>query len=364
MRQVRVRLKFATSLCTPLQADTVFGHFCWAIRYHEGTGALSELLKAFETDPPLVISDGFPALEDRFYLPKPLLPLKPAHRKTLADKLGVTDGDRETYRKFSAALKSLQRTEYVESGVLARLTENLSLSSLYDDCFSLNICPKSMAPRRPERCGCKSWLECPALGNEEDKSVSCSEIGPASIRVLTMHNTVGRWTNSAINLFAQEEVFPNHSFHFFVRLNDSLFTEGRLRSCLEYLEHSGFGRDSSTGKGAIQSWQIEDLDEKSVSGANAFINLSSAYVPRAGEIKDGQAWYSVDVKRGKVGGDYVLTYPAWKQPVLMLKAGSVIMGDPDSVHGCLVKNIHRQIPEVVQYGYAYPMGAKLDVKAL
>ncbi len=154
-------------------------------------------------------------------------------------------------------------------------------------------------------------------------------------------------------------MFFNHGFHFFVSIDESIISYDLLQKCLNYIADSGYGRDATTGKGAICSIKLEDYAFPDIAGADAFINLSSAYVPKENELTDG--YYSVHVKRGKLGGDYVLTNSPWKKPVMMIQAGSVFKGDPNKTYGALIGNVHYELPEVVQYGYAYPLGVKADV---
>src|SRR5436309_4450718 len=69
--QVRLALRAATG--TPWQADTLFGHLCWQLRYQEGAQAVEDFLELYRLgEPPLVLSDGFPGSPE--LLPRPLLP--------------------------------------------------------------------------------------------------------------------------------------------------------------------------------------------------------------------------------------------------------------------------------------------------
>src|SRR5439155_9245674 len=68
----RLRLIPAAPTASPWQADTLWGHLCWMLVRRRGEPALLEFLDAYtQGDPPLVLSDGFPA----DLLPRLLLPL-------------------------------------------------------------------------------------------------------------------------------------------------------------------------------------------------------------------------------------------------------------------------------------------------
>ena len=71
MKSYRVEIIPRSAWGGPLQADTLFGHLCWALVYTEGENALRDFLRLFETpEPPLVLSNGFL----KGCLPRPLLP--------------------------------------------------------------------------------------------------------------------------------------------------------------------------------------------------------------------------------------------------------------------------------------------------
>lgn len=55
---------------TTLRGDTIFGHLCWVLRYKFGEDKLNELLKSYENEPFLIVSDAFLSSN----LPKPKAP--------------------------------------------------------------------------------------------------------------------------------------------------------------------------------------------------------------------------------------------------------------------------------------------------
>ncbi len=68
MKIYKIKLLTQGSIMTPFQADTIFGHLCWAVAHREGDKSLKDFLEPFiRGNPPFVISDGFP---DQL-LPKP-----------------------------------------------------------------------------------------------------------------------------------------------------------------------------------------------------------------------------------------------------------------------------------------------------
>jgi len=69
MDYAKITIKPTSPFITPLQSDTIFGHFAWGYRYCFGEKKLNELLKTFKQKPFIVFSDGF----IKGTLPKPFL---------------------------------------------------------------------------------------------------------------------------------------------------------------------------------------------------------------------------------------------------------------------------------------------------
>jgi len=59
-----------SKFATPLQGDTIFGQLCWVIKFVFGEDKLKKLLADYDSNPFLIVSDGFA----RGYLPKPSMP--------------------------------------------------------------------------------------------------------------------------------------------------------------------------------------------------------------------------------------------------------------------------------------------------
>lgn len=91
MKTYRAVLRPRSAARTPWQADTLFGHLCWQLRYEQGEPALADLLARYRAgEPPLLLSDGFPA----GWLPRPL---GPGHTDagwvTLANFMAICSGE-------------------------------------------------------------------------------------------------------------------------------------------------------------------------------------------------------------------------------------------------------------------------------
>lgn len=362
MRTYRVRFSLVSSLGTPFQSDTLFGHICWAIWYLEGIDALNEFLEAYtDGSAPLLVSDGMPVIGDAFYVPSPSLPKRPGELNELASRLGIRD-DVSQRRVFASACKAIDKKPWIEMTALLERASPLTAIGIFEDVFSLKLCPGSMTERDSSRCSCDDWRRCPALHTGASDVDGCSYQYPETILEVTMHNVINRTLMASTNLYAREDLFPIQDFYFLASLDESIFSVERFEKCLRYIEGTGYGRDKSTGCGAISEMRLEEWSPPDIDGANAFLNLSSAYVPEARKLPAG--YYQIHVKRGKLGEEYVLNNSPWKKPILMIRAGAVFEGDPEIPHGRLVRNVHNKLSGVVQYGYAYPLGVKFDASSV
>ena len=73
MKFSKVILKLTSPYATDWQADTIWGHLCWALRFSYGENELTNFIARYgEGEPPILVSNGFPG----DLLPRPVLPEK------------------------------------------------------------------------------------------------------------------------------------------------------------------------------------------------------------------------------------------------------------------------------------------------
>ncbi len=63
MASYKITWKPLSGFSTPLDSDTIFGHFCWALNYlyEDEQKKLEEMLAELEKRPALIFSSAFPA---------------------------------------------------------------------------------------------------------------------------------------------------------------------------------------------------------------------------------------------------------------------------------------------------------------
>ncbi len=329
------RLRLASSLITPLHADTLFGHLCWAMRYVEGEAALQDFLLLYHSEPPLVLSNGFPA----GMLPMPSLPaLTPKERNEL---LGV---DPAELIRNAHKLKRVKRFRLAPDRLLANAArDGLSPRSLWAELLRLN----------------------------EQTLAECAPGKPAAVQ----HNTVNRVSiRVEEGLYHTNEVFypEGQEITIYYRLSDD-FPAERLETILRAMCLTGYGKKKNVGKGAMEFLSLQEGGPPALAPegqANGFLALSN-FVPAAGDPTEG--FYLAAPKYGKLGGDFavgpmhtngqVKPHNPFKRPLLMLQAGAVFAA-ADGVrnhYGRMVRGVHAVHPHIVHYGCCLPLPLRLDL---
>jgi len=302
----RIRWDLLSPIETQLQSDTIFGHICWAINYIWDESKLKSFLEEMRKAPVMVLSSAFPSGS----LPVPKLPHSPQDHDEFSRELSERDRMKEAKKAIYLPVEIWQQScnDYHQTEVLLKAK------------------------------GIKELLE----------------------SALEMHNTINRNTGTTgkggANLFS-EEVFTvreeNGSFDSY--LETDYFSVDDLGKIFEYIEHSGFGRNKSTGKGRFRL-ALSQEELPSVQSPNAWLVLSNM-VPA---IEDSvMAYYDCFTKFGKLGGSFAAHKKSpYKKPLSMLKPGAVFLGEK-APQGCFVTGIHPDEPEICQYAYAYSIGFRL-----
>ncbi|MDD5703109.1 MAG: hypothetical protein PHU23_13800 [Dehalococcoidales bacterium] len=303
MNWYRVKFQMSSWTASAWQADTLFGHLCWGLRYLRGEPELQRFLEGYtQEQPPLLISNGFP--DD--YLPVPLLTVP-----SIDTALTLED----------------QKREY--EAIKARKITRLLAFSDFNRVIN----------------GQKADLEqSPQLEYQR----------------VTIKNQINRLTDTT----GQEGSLYNFLEYFnpeitiylkvadaFVSLTETLF---------RYIADTGYGKRKSVGYGQIENYTFEPFASFNIPARpNGFVSLSN-FVPAAADPLQGN-WRTI-TKYGKMGEEYSLEDNAFKKPLLMLEAGATFYDSPVRSHyGCLVKNLNPFYTEAVQYALALPVPASLPL---
>lgn len=320
MQTYRLTFELASPGLTPWQADTLFGHFCWALARRAGDEAVQNLLaRCRDGDPPLLLSDGFPP--DAF--PRPLLP-----------PLTPPAGD---------AAPLAEQVEAMRQGKAARERKWLSAAQ-----FRQVLRGETAPPPGPpaSRGGMPEAQERPfaTLHNRIDRLTGTT---PAAEEGTT--EGVG-------GLFALEGTFAPARV-VYARVADEVGFDWQTLF-KEDIQQTGFGKRKSVGYGAIRRVEIEPFDDfGEPEDADGFVSLS-AFVPAKDDPTDG-GWRA-DVKFGKLGEERAVGPNPFKRPLVRLLAGAAFRtnGPPRPFYGRLVDGVAPAASDAAQYGFAFAVGLR------
>jgi len=297
MKWYRVNLELSSGTASAWQADTIFGHLCWGMRYLYGEAELGRFLDAYrDGSPPVLISNGFPG----DLLPRPLLPTP-----DIPDNIEL-DEQRKQFREQ----KKARQTGYLTPEEFQKATNGEMLLP---------------SPKPP--------LE----------------------RQVTLKNQISRisgTTGGEGQLYTFEADYqPAVSIYLkigddYIPVVEKLFTE--------YIARSGYGKRKTVGYGQVAGITFEPFTGfSSPESANGFVSLSN-FVPVAGDPVNGS--WQILVKYGKLGEDYAIQGEPFKKPLLMLQAGAAFYDSPcREYYGGLVSNLSDSYPKVEQYAFALPV---------
>lgn len=315
MPTFKVKFKVLSSVITPFQSDTIWGHMAWACYYLWGDKKCKDFINSHKDGNPTLVTNAYP----EGFMPVPYISL-----------FSREQVEREIFKKVKK--KKLMKIENFE-----KVKDALSPGKLFEIL--------------------KQEIE------EEKRNEKRKEKKLEIAEVAILRNKIDRltFTTSGIGeLFATDEIFYSDDSTMWFALKTEFFNKSELEAILKSIELSGFGADASVGRGKIKFIEISEYNFPEAKDANAFISLSN-FIPADGEFSQFEdAWYKTFIKFPKVGGYYALLNP-FKKPLLFVEAGSVFkVKELKSYYGCLVENVHSD-PDIVQYAYAFPLKVKMEV---
>ncbi len=312
MATYKIKFKVLSSVITPFQSDTIWGHIAWACYYIWGDKRCKDFINSHKDGSPTLVSNAYP---DGF-VPVPYI--------SLFSKEQV---EREIFKKVKK--KNLMKIENFE-----KVKDALNPEKLFE------ILKREIDEER----------------KKEEKKLKITEVA-------ILRNKIDRlsFTTSGMGeLFATDETFYAGDTAMWFALRTEFFSIGEIEAILKSIELSGFGADASVGRGKIKFIEISEYSFPEAKDGNAFISLSN-FIPADGEFSQFEdAWYKTFIKFPKAGGYYALLNP-FKKPLLFVEAGSVFkVKELKSYYGRLVENVHSD-PDIVQYAYAFPLKVKMEV---
>ena len=324
----KISWKPLSSLSTPLQSDTIFGHLCWAINYlweEKDKNKLTDFLSALQETPCLVLSSAF----QEGHLPKPSIPIGNKHLDEVKKNLKKCKELKEiTDLEISIVLKRIKKDNWIDRKAL---TDNENVYNVSEELISK---AQDTALKILESRGTR--IHSPK--KEEG--------------MIEFHNMIDRITGTTSGsgeLFASPTVFYK-DICFESWLDTDYFNESEIKDIFHFIEQNGFGKDKNTGKGKFEI-TVEEFHWQDCPKNNAYLNLSNM-VPCASDSPI--ASYNSKTKFGKVGGDYATSKTPFKYPIYIIEPGAVFFAEVRDKKpiGSLLRNIH-PTEDIVQNLYSY-----------
>jgi len=310
---LRYKVRVLSPLETPLMSDTLFGHFCWGLRYMEGERFLEDFLGRFGggRKAPVLFSSAFPA----GMIPRPELP--PPERSVIVSFAREKAGDdRGQLLKALQKARGILRQNYISVSAWQRIKEGLSWLSM----LSL------------------LWKD----GAKGDELEPVEEI--------TQSNVINRLSDSVSQeggLFTRTKSWypKDSSLEFYTAVGDSALLPVMEKVLLEYIPGTGFGADKSIGMGRLAVGRDTSFAPAALEcpGANARLLLSMAAFDG---LERHEAYYRLKTKYGKLGGGFAAASPTggdprpFKKPVLMYEPGAVVLTTDALDAADLLRGVH------------------------
>ncbi|HIJ96301.1 MAG TPA: hypothetical protein HPP94_11310 [Desulfuromonadales bacterium] len=286
MKTYCITIEPRSSFGTPLKGDTLFGQFCWQAAYAPDllTVSLDEVIRMYPEKPFAVFSSAYPSLPDgRVALKRPDAPLD-----LLFDFSGKS---REEIIGGRKAFKKLKWMLYDKPGALA------------------------------------DFRTCRYLDDQELALIAGLAAEKHSSVEETSHNSINRLTGTTGDGFApftqENTVYAvGCRLTLFVGIDETLLTMEALKTGLERIGTSGFGRDASTGLGkfAVIECSAVELATFGSLQPTALYTLSPS-VPGITGYKD--ALFTPFTRFGRHGDRLAISGKPFKNPVIMADEGAL-----------------------------------------
>ncbi|MHB8279466.1 MAG: type III-A CRISPR-associated RAMP protein Csm4 [Candidatus Humimicrobiaceae bacterium] len=345
MNDYVLKLKLKSPIITPLDADTLFGHICWAFRYLKGNRFIENFLNEFEEKPKFLISDGFP--ED--CLPNPVLPntgfsemLEMLKDERISALFGFNkNSKKDNFLKLSEEFKIFRKLSLIPKNIFLKTAIGLNEKNLFIEMTK--------------------YINEKKKNGEATYSFSCNAVE-------VMHNAINRLNSSVSGpgqLFSQDEIFyskdmnKDMQFEIYFKIFNTEIIKN-LKEAFDFICINGYGKDKSTGKGLFEI--VEDFKKTEIFSNNNgdyFMSLSP-FVP---DENFEPLFYNIKTKFGKVfndTGEFKGSFNPFKKPLVMLGTGSIFRTkkkEPkikEFIQGNLLSNLSNNL-KIKHYAFSYPI---------
>ena len=298
MKLYKTTLTPISSFATQLKGDTFFGMLCWALRYKFGEERLKDLIKDYDKNPFLIVSDGFLS----GFLPKPTMP---------SQMLGENkEFKKENRKKLWLSCEDFVNSKFTQAKTIDEVAEILKNKGI-------KICKTK------------------------------SEI--------TTKNTINYISFTADDPYSELEfILPPQDIY--MLLDEDRLSLQELGETVRLMGHIGYGKNASIGKGRFE---IGDFVAVAQNDSCAFMTLSPCILQKMNEIKD--CFYEPFTRFGKHGGYLASSGKFEKSPLLLANTGAVVLLKESRDIKFIGKMIagHSEQRDTIHQGYSIVLPLKL-----
>lgn len=285
MKTYILTLKQKSGLLSPLQSDTIYGHFCWRLKERLGSDKLTEFISLYKNSNPIfILSDGLLKVKNEIRFPRPYIFQKPETKENKVDKI----------LEFVERKKSKERNYLTLSEVNKFLsTGKIELEEIEEENDSKN-------------------------GKRKKKRII-----EESLRVSVQIDR-NSFASSEGKLFSYNPKFSRDDVSFVVLikvLDEDKHKEFDCENIIKDTFTVGFGKKKSSGYGQFEVIGCEEFNKiEEPKESNTFYVLGN-YLP-ANEDKVTPIGYDINTKYGKFGEELALSDNPFKNPIVFLTVGS------------------------------------------
>ncbi len=375
MKTYIIKIRPYSSISNFPSSDTLFGAFCWGIRYIYTESELVGMLdKFYHHKNSFILSSCFPMLSKNnyqiYFFPTPCLPdITPDETDELAQKYETkfNKGKKYSMVKVMEELKKLKKVEFVSEKIFSEIINGkMDMRRLSENYYAEGCFPEKKTSFTPENLGGRiKLLGKFLLNSEEYLNFFGKEKRPPSLikSEIIQKNLIDRFTMStsgAGELYYSSEIFLNPlvKLYFLVRTNNIDY----FKPVLRWLSDTGIGGDRTSGRNQYEiSDNIKEMKLPESLSPNCFINLSR-FLPKKNEIDFSKKplFYNLLPYRSKVESSVFRDVDIWKKRIIYFKEGSIFpLKEKKFFYGELkdIKEIKKK--KIKQNGLTIPVFGKI-----
>ncbi len=316
METLKISIKPQGAFVTALRGDTLFGQFCWALRHTQGESALIQALEGYQGGSPFaVIADPLP----QGVIPRPACP---------PHLMGIDSFNNSP--ESAMQRKALKQKKWVEECALAKPLKQ----------WQTHLMDETQLAQRLDLGGPLTSL---------------------TTQQTRYHNSLNRKTGST----GQGEGFapfsrqlnwyhPSLSLELYVCYNAQKIAAADVLEAIEYIGHTGYGKEASNGAGKFTLQKHAALTPAKHTQANSLLTLAPS-APQGQSWQPAHCYYKTQTHFGRHGDLAAIQGQPFKNPILLAATGAVLCPTTMPIEnycGQGLGGLSKSIVGTVHQGYA------------